>query len=577
MRVTCGHCNAAYEFEASQIPAEGYDAQCTHCASIFFVSPQLASPPSEPPSPVASQQPPTHTGTFVAPQQESTPVATAHAPSTESTWNPSSSAEAAPMELMESIEPEPIDPEPIEPQPLEAEPIEPEPFVLSKQSATSKGLGLSYEAQQASIVAEFTEIAETEDAEPPSAAETTAAFMATLNRDDAKANSDRTHASGSGNLERAAFADDDDNDEFDRDFLALDDQLGEPDLAPAGSSMEEDFGALMRRRRRRQVLLGAMLIGLLGAGACTYFAFPGVWDTTVGPVLGIKARINPDAIPHVEQGLEKIWDDTEESYEAALEQFEAALALDALYPDAIVYTALVRIFRGSALRERGQQLRQQGDALLGELQSLLDAKKGKKAQEQLRKKIATINQDAAALYEHGGDDLKAAELLIRDGLKNFPDFPPMVVASGIYLISDPDRAAQAMKHLVTSQILVTENKSFSADKLADPWSAYLYGKIQAAQRNDLATITGAFEIALKLEPRFQRARYELAKVYLNAGDTPAAIKLSRALLKAVPSHVGAQKLIASTQIAKDGTHTAAPETEPQPTANRRKDRTSRQR
>src|ERR1700733_8129738 len=40
MQVSCGSCGAKYEFEASVIPAAGYDAQCTHCSAIFFVSPE---------------------------------------------------------------------------------------------------------------------------------------------------------------------------------------------------------------------------------------------------------------------------------------------------------------------------------------------------------------------------------------------------------------------------------------------------------------------------------------------------------------------------------------------------------
>src|SRR5689334_22530055 len=34
--VTCQHCGAVYEFAASDIPAAGYDAQCTQCKGVFF-------------------------------------------------------------------------------------------------------------------------------------------------------------------------------------------------------------------------------------------------------------------------------------------------------------------------------------------------------------------------------------------------------------------------------------------------------------------------------------------------------------------------------------------------------------
>ena len=38
--VVCDKCGARYEFDAVDIPAEGYDAQCTSCGHIFFVSPE---------------------------------------------------------------------------------------------------------------------------------------------------------------------------------------------------------------------------------------------------------------------------------------------------------------------------------------------------------------------------------------------------------------------------------------------------------------------------------------------------------------------------------------------------------
>lgn len=40
MRVSCPDCGAEYQFDSSAIPAKGYDAQCTNCSSVFFVEPE---------------------------------------------------------------------------------------------------------------------------------------------------------------------------------------------------------------------------------------------------------------------------------------------------------------------------------------------------------------------------------------------------------------------------------------------------------------------------------------------------------------------------------------------------------
>ena len=42
MQVRCNQCGARYEFDASAIPAQGYDAQCTQCGAVFFVQPEKA-------------------------------------------------------------------------------------------------------------------------------------------------------------------------------------------------------------------------------------------------------------------------------------------------------------------------------------------------------------------------------------------------------------------------------------------------------------------------------------------------------------------------------------------------------
>ena len=40
MQASCPDCGQEYEFEASSIPADGYDAQCSSCGSIIFIKPK---------------------------------------------------------------------------------------------------------------------------------------------------------------------------------------------------------------------------------------------------------------------------------------------------------------------------------------------------------------------------------------------------------------------------------------------------------------------------------------------------------------------------------------------------------
>ena len=47
MIVICDQCAARYEFDAADIPAEGYDAQCTSCGHVFFVQPEGTEPATD--------------------------------------------------------------------------------------------------------------------------------------------------------------------------------------------------------------------------------------------------------------------------------------------------------------------------------------------------------------------------------------------------------------------------------------------------------------------------------------------------------------------------------------------------
>jgi len=53
MQAACTKCGATYEFDAGSIPPTGYDAQCTNCAAVFFVA-----PPPPPAPPVITAPPP---------------------------------------------------------------------------------------------------------------------------------------------------------------------------------------------------------------------------------------------------------------------------------------------------------------------------------------------------------------------------------------------------------------------------------------------------------------------------------------------------------------------------------------
>ena len=57
MKAVCNHCGAQYEFDASTIPPEGYNAQCSTCNQVFFIKPEVQQPQAPQPQPAAPQAP----------------------------------------------------------------------------------------------------------------------------------------------------------------------------------------------------------------------------------------------------------------------------------------------------------------------------------------------------------------------------------------------------------------------------------------------------------------------------------------------------------------------------------------
>ena len=52
MHISCKQCSADYDFDAAAIPAGGYQAACSHCQAVFWVS-----PPTPPPTDVTASCP----------------------------------------------------------------------------------------------------------------------------------------------------------------------------------------------------------------------------------------------------------------------------------------------------------------------------------------------------------------------------------------------------------------------------------------------------------------------------------------------------------------------------------------
>jgi predicted Zn finger-like uncharacterized protein len=494
--VACKHCGAVYQFPASAIPAEGYDAQCTQCQQVFFVSATSEQPEFQPTTPIAQPDPET-----VTPPAES--VATP-AVSTEPASQPSAPV-PQPPEMGAPGDPptEPASEAPVtqstEPS-ATALPEEPTPLTDLKASPSEP---VALDASRSPLEPQPEPAPEPPDEGPAG------------------------------------------------DMLAMANDLGEPDESPDGVSLEEDFEAIVRRRRRRRIVVLALLAVLLGYSLVTYELAPRVFDQTVGRVVRVKLTVDPAAIPHAKKGLERMLDDTDAAYREAVVELDEALAIDSQYPAAIAYKGLAQLFRGSDIQARGRAIREQGQSAINEIKALeaLPAESRPTDIDQrlaeLRSRASEADRESAKLFEKGGKTVREGYALLRDGLEEYEDDPLVVEAAGIYYTTDSDslpRAAKLLRHSLGLRYGPDEELDLAAPP--NHWLPYLQGLVRASEKNGEKAARDAFAAAVAKEPRFQRARFQLALFNENKNAPAEADRLAQEILAQVPGHEKATVLLA---------------------------------
>ncbi|MEK7705768.1 MAG: zinc-ribbon domain-containing protein [Myxococcota bacterium] len=499
MQVTCGQCGAQYEFDASAIPHEGYDAQCAGCGSVFFVAP----PSSEGNAlvSVACKQ----CGAIYQFAASAIPPSGYDAQCTQCSAvffvGGHASAPTSPPPL-HTARAEDVTLPPIAPPPADVE----APVLLAEPSTAATPLGEIPTSQNVPTFA------------PPVDDE--------MRGEDGRPS---THT---------------------EDLLALSAELGEPAALPAGVSPEDDFEAIVQHRRRRwRVVLGVLAIVPL-YGVVTYFLAPVTFDHTIGPVIGVKATIAPAAVPHFETGRNAMLADTEAAYVSAGAALDEALRIDRRYPAALALAGLTHLFRGSDIQARGRVFLDESAAALSKV-SALEASPGRRtpqaaAQErELRAKADEANGNSAKLFEAGGMEVTAGQQLLRQALKDYGSNPMVATAAGIYYATDPDgrdRAKELLRFAIETRLGVS--KKLDPKDPPDVWTAFLGAALHAMDPRELEEAAALYEAAVRLEPRFDRARYELALVRQKIGRVDESRRLAEEILANNPAHEKAKALLA---------------------------------
>ena len=499
--VTCSHCNAVYQFSASDIPAGGYDAQCTQCQSVFFVSPQAVQPAS---TQVLGQPSTRQAAAPTMPPGSSMviPFDVGHPPNPHAPRDPGAASSGQTEVDMPEItigEPESdfsdtvTRPGMMAPELVAQSSPPPDELMMSAQPvAPAELVPYPRPATEASPLAE-----------PP---------MLT---------------SG---------------------LIEITDPMVET------KALERPMRLGLPPHLRRPALLGGAVAGGVVAlcvvlYAALYFAAPRLFDRTFGRLVGVRLTLNPAAVPNVEKGRHLMMDDSDAAYSEALKEFDKALKIDDHYPDAIAGTALSHIFRGLDTQLDGRHLLDAVAADQAELKAQLalpperqDAAAARVAE--LKRAIAARQDKATHLLEKGGKEVTSGKSILEQATVEFPKSPAIAEALAVWYTTDPELLGKADKALTQSVTLRGgEHAVADANEPADAWIPYIEAKVHRGAHEALDEARAAYLTALQKEPHFQRARWELAELLMEMGKKDEAKKLAHEIVASVPKHAKAQALL----------------------------------
>lgn len=538
LSIACPTCQAVYQFAASEIPPEGYDAQCTQCAAVFFVgrTGEVSASPPAVPVPAAAQEP-VLLDTPKQPRVEGPAIATTgpavvplaaaeRSRAGAATWG-AETPESEPASMFPSVSAavEPEGPEPID-----------DADIASLDEAEAEPIGAAPAEPQSAEVG----------ANEPALASTELAGIERAGPDSIGVDPNASH----------------------QDLAELDYALGEP--AASGSSIEDDIAFINRGKLRMKIGAAVVALSVVAATAATYRFMPGVFDATVGKALAVKGYVDPQAIEHFQKASRLLLPDTDEAREQALEELDAALAIDPLYPEALALAGIGHALRGDDTKARGRAMLEQGTKALAELKALDELPAHRRPKdageriEELRAAVDELNASSSKQLEAGAGSMARGIELLRRGLAAFANEPRLNEALGVYYSLDPDNVGKAQAALRRAmQLTGMKDESAALEAPLTPWTPYLYGRIYEA-RGELEHAQRGFEVALAKEGSLQRARFELARLQQRLGKPALARQALEKLLEGTPQHARARALLEAMREHDEAVAAVAPAPAPVP-------------
>lgn len=489
--VSCSHCGAIYQFAASDIPAGGYDAQCTQCQGVFFVSPDAAGP-----TPPGTFEATTHPGMAYTTGQVPKAQVTTELPTETTNTNAKTFSprpiDSGTMELSTAARPAPVVP------------------------------AVEEEFDEVSGVMEITD---TGVHEIPS-------------RRDMADNSDDTDAIAP---------------EYTADMGSpLRGWTSKAAVVAADIDQEDDPGT---RGRSTPLFVAMGTVFLVTVVVSVGYKFGPAWLQRMRqpPLKPPSAQ----AQAAFERGEKSMLDDTEEGYQGANAAFVEAVNMAPDYIDALVWQAVANTFLGHDRLEAGRVAWHEAQNKQAEAKALAaNAPQGHVRPREvaqfnarvqgLQREAQAAQQKAMELLESGGKTLSDGESHLLKARRLNGERPMIAEAQAIWYVNQPAGSAAAAQELLHAEALRNDFVQREAQPAPTPWfhvvtQARLDAALPATQNQAVATL----QALVSKSPQVVRARWELADLLARIAQKNEARDVAQAILATVPNHTKAQGLLAA--------------------------------
>lgn len=529
MRVSCPQCGAEYEFDAAAIPAEGYDAQCTHCSAVFFVAPERSEA-------VNAVAPPEPAGVASTPQLDPNRVLTIGCPSCGAQYQfPARDIPAGGYEA----------------QCTQCQSI----FFVSDESgddavSTPAFEGAAYadniptDPSQSALTDPHVAIA---DLEPDESAyeqdsggrNTDQATLKVRLRDDERLALQDPPTDvpelDSSDLEALPEAEANLLEEV---FETAETSIAVPE-PPTPEAVE--VGAPVRRQTAPLPVMPAPLstdtessdvldtvddqlddfespksfrVAWIGLGLATALLI------AVGAVILLDDGENPEIAASFAEGRKAMMSDTDEGYRLAAERFANALELRPTYAEARALLGLAKVMRGSNTQESARFLVERGKKHQARLASGGGSEEDNQA---LVKQIAELSGRVSPLLERGRSDIDEGFAALSAALSEEGNNPAVLDAVSVYYSISPD--ALAKSRAILERAMTIRGTELSEVDWSEPpslWAGLAMSRIRQGLERKPEEALRILRALLNKEQDFHRARLLVAAVQLESDRTDAA-------------------------------------------------------